>query len=310
MIKMTNIVKRYDELTALNHFNLEVKSGEILGLVGPNGCGKSTAIFSMLALLKIDRGEIELFGEPMTPTSYHLKQKIGIVPQELAFFEELTVKQNIDYFCGLYISQKEQRETLVQTAIELVGLEDFIKFYPKQLSGGLKRRLNIACGIAHQPELIILDEPTVAVDPQSRNKILESIRSLNNQGATIVYTSHYLEEVESLCETIVIMDSGQVIAEGSSEALKAMVRTEEKLMLDVPFVTSEQLSVLETLSDVQSVNYDHETLTIHTTKLSQNLLTILETLKEEKIHYANLRTQEITLNDVFLAITGKELRDK
>lgn len=310
MIKMTNIVKRYDELTALNHFNLEVKSGEILGLVGPNGCGKSTAIFCMLALLKIDRGEIELFGESMTPTSYHLKQKIGIVPQELAFFEELTVKQNIDYFCGLYISQKEQRDALVQTAIELVGLEDFITFYPKQLSGGLKRRLNIACGIAHQPELIILDEPTVAVDPQSRNKILESIRSLNNQGATIVYTSHYLEEVESLCETIVIMDSGQVIAEGSSEALKAMVRTEEKLMLDVPFVTSEQLSVLETLSDVQSVNYDHETLTIHTTKLSQNLLTILETLKEEKIHYANLRTQEITLNDVFLAITGKELRDK
>lgn len=310
MIKMTNIVKRYDELTALNHFNLEVKSGEILGLVGPNGCGKSTAIFSMLALLKIDRGEIELFGEPMTPTSYHLKQKIGIVPQELAFFEELTVKQNIDYFCGLYISQKEQRETLVQTAIELVGLEDFIKFYPKQLSGGLKRRLNIACGIAHQPELIILDEPTVAVDPQSRNKILESIRSLNNQGATIVYTSHYLEEVESLCETIVIMDSGQVIAQGSSEALKAMVRTEEKLMLDVPFMTSEQLVVLETLSDVQRVTYDHETLTIHTTKLSQNLLTILETFKEEKIHYANLRTQEITLNDVFLAITGKELRDK
>ena len=173
VVKVNQLVKRYGDLLALDHLNLEVAEGEIFGLLGPNGSGKTTAINCILSLLKYDKGDISVFGKPMTPESYDLKRDIGIVMQEVAVFDELTVYENIDYFCGLYVQDKKVRKGLVEEAIQFVGLEDFKKFYPKKLSGGLLRRLNIACGIAHKPKLIILDEPTVAVDPQSRNKILE-----------------------------------------------------------------------------------------------------------------------------------------
>ena len=195
IVKIENLVKRYKDLLALDHLNLEIKEGEIFGLLGPNGSGKTTTINCMLSLLTYDKGSIKLFGKEMTPTSYELKRQIGVVMQNVAVFDELTVYENIDYFCGLYITDKNLRKQYVNEAIEFVGLEDFTKFYPKKLSGGLLRRLNIACGIAHKPKLIIMDEPTVAVDPQSRNKILEGILKLNEQGATIIYTSHYMEEV-------------------------------------------------------------------------------------------------------------------
>ena len=177
-IEIKELVKRYKELLALDHFNLEVREGEILGFLGPNGCGKTTAINCMLGLLTYDKGDIRVFGEAMVPNAYHIKKNIGLVPQELAYFEQLTVYENIDFFCGLYIKDKQRRKNLVEEAISFVGLEDYRKFFPNKLSGGLKRRLNIACGIAHRPKLIFLDEPTVAVDAQSRNFILEGIKRL------------------------------------------------------------------------------------------------------------------------------------
>ena len=198
MIHIENLVKRYGNLVALNHLNLNIHEGEIFGLLGPNGSGKTTAINCLLSLLKYDKGTIEVFGQPMTPESYQVKQQIGIVLQNVAVFDELTVYENIDYFCGLYVSDKKRRKELVNEAIQFVGLEDYCKTRPGKLSGGLLRRLNIACGIAHKPRLIIMDEPTVAVDPQSRNKILEGIQKLNEQGSTIIYTSHYMEEVEQM----------------------------------------------------------------------------------------------------------------
>ncbi|HSN66138.1 MAG TPA: ABC transporter ATP-binding protein, partial [Fusibacter sp.] len=175
VVKVNQLVKRYGDLLALDHLSFEVAQGEIFGLLGPNGSGKTTAINCILSLLKYDKGEVFVFDKPMTPESYDIKRDIGIVMQDVAVFDELTVIENIDYFCGLYVSDKKVRKELVEEAIKFVGLEDFKKFYPKKLSGGLLRRLNIACGIAHKPKLIILDEPTVAVDPQSRNKILEGI---------------------------------------------------------------------------------------------------------------------------------------
>ena len=199
VITVENLVKRYKELIALDHFNLDIKEGEIFGLLGPNGSGKTTTINCILSLLTYDKGSIKVFGKDMRPDSYDLKRQIGVVMQNVAVFDELTVYENIDYFCGLYIKDKETRKQYVEDAINFVDLKDFVKFYPKKLSGGLLRRLNIACGIAHKPKLIFMDEPTVAVDPQSRNKILEGIIELNNQGATIVYTSHYMEEVEQIC---------------------------------------------------------------------------------------------------------------
>ena len=172
------MVKRYDKLIALDHFNLEVREGEVFGLLGPNGSGKTTAINCILSLLTYDKGSIEIFNKPMSPDAYDIKRDIGVIMQNVAVFDELTVYENIDYFCGLYIKDKQARKKLVDEAIDFVGLEDYRKFYPKKLSGGLLRRLNIACGIAHKPKLIILDEPTVAVDPQSRNNILEGIQRL------------------------------------------------------------------------------------------------------------------------------------
>ena len=195
IVEVNNLVKRYRELVALDHFNLQIEEGEIFGLLGPNGSGKTTTINCILSLLKYDKGSIRIFGKEMEPDSYDLKAKIGVVMQNVAVFDELNVYENIDYFCGLYVRDKELRKRYVEEAISFVGLEEFRKFYPKKLSGGLLRRLNIACGIAHKPRLIFFDEPTVAVDPQSRNKILEGIVTLRDEGATIIYTSHYMEEV-------------------------------------------------------------------------------------------------------------------
>ncbi|MBO1306876.1 ABC transporter ATP-binding protein [Enterococcus sp. 669A] len=309
MIKINNLVKRYGEFTALNHLNLEVKQGEILGLLGPNGSGKSTTMNCMLSLLSYDRGSVKLFGEEMSPEKYSIKQKIGVVPQDIAVFEEMNVKDNIYYYCGMYVKDKQTRHDYVEDVIKLVGLEDFLTFYPKQLSGGLKRRLNIACGIVHKPELIFLDEPTVAVDPQSRNKILESIKELNRRGATIVYTTHYMEEVEILCNHIVIIDHGQVIAEGTKEQLKNMVRTTGKIALEVPDISQRQLQAIRQLPGVTEISYDELYLTVNTVELKQSMLPILNYFEKEDILFSNLQTDEATLNDVFLEITGKELRD-
>lgn len=228
MIEVNNLVKRYGDVLALDHLNLHVKDGEIFGLLGPNGSGKTTAINCMLSLLKYDKGEIRIMGKQMTPESYELKRKIGVVFQNVAVYNELTVAENIDYFCGLYVKEKKKRKELVEDAISFTGLSDYWKFRPGKLSGGLLRRLNIACGIAHKPELIFMDEPTVAVDPQSRHNILEGIKKLNQEGATIVYTTHYMEEVEQICTRIMIMDKGRELASGTKDELKAMIRMKKK----------------------------------------------------------------------------------
>lgn len=309
VIKVNNLVKRYKDLIALDHFNLEVKEGEIFGLLGPNGSGKTTAINCILSLLKYDKGEIKIFDKEMTPAAYDIKKDIGVVFQNVAVFDDLTVYENIDYFCGLYIKDKAERKRLVEEAIEFVALNEFRKFYPKKLSGGLLRRLNIACGIAHKPKLIILDEPTVAVDPQSRNNILEGIKKLNKQGATIVYTSHYMEEVETLCSNIAIMDRGKVIATGTKEKLKDMISTGETISMNIDFLSEDILKEIKKIEHVLSVDYKEGILVIKSNKNSNNLMIINEFLKEKKIVPTMIHSELPTLNDVFLEITGKELRD-
>lgn len=309
IIKVSNLVKRYGDLLALDHLTLEIAEGEIYGLLGPNGSGKTTAINCILSLLKYDKGVIRVFDKEMTPESYDIKRNIGIIMQNVAVYEELTVYENIDYFCGLYISDKNNRKQLVEEAIKFVGLEDFRKFYPKKLSGGLLRRLNIACGIAHKPKLIILDEPTVAVDPQSRNKILEGIVELNKQGATIVYTSHYMEEVEQICSTITIIDKGKVIATGTKDELKSMISLGETITIETFHMTEEQLLVLKGLPDIISVEYKNNMVTIKSDKNKNNLEAVIEFIKAHGIEYGKIYSSMPTLNDVFLEITGKELRD-
>jgi len=309
VIVVENLVKRYKELIALDHFNLDIKQGEIFGLLGPNGSGKTTAINCILALLNYDKGNVQVFGEDMKPDSYEQKSKIGVVMQNVAVFDELTVYDNTDFFCGLYIKDKKLRKQYVEEAIEFVDLADYKKFYPKKLSGGLLRRLNIACGIAHKPTLIFMDEPTVAVDPQSRNKILEGIQELNRQGATIVYTSHYMEEVEQICTRIAIIDKGKNLAMGTTDELKKMIKKNETIsieLLDLPETISEQIKVLPHVYDM---TYTDNLLKVYYSGGKHNLIRLLDFLKQEDISFGRVYSERPTLNDVFLEITGKELRD-
>ena len=309
VVKIENLVKRYKELIALDHFNLEIQKGEIFGLLGPNGSGKTTTINCLLSLLKYDKGSIEIFGQQMTPDNYDIKRRIGIVMQNVAVFEELNVYENIDYFCGLYIKDKTLRRQYVEEAIEFAGLGEFVKFRPKKLSGGLLRRLNIACGIAHKPELIILDEPTVAVDPRSRNRILEGIVELNKKGATIIYTSHYMEEVEQICTRIAIMDKGKNIALGTSDELKSMIRNSETIKIHIPALEDSMLEEIRGFEHLYQAEYTDGLLTLSYDGGKHNLIRILDYLKSKDVSFGKVTSEQPTLNDVFLAITGKALRD-
>lgn len=309
IVKIENLVKRYKELIALDHFNLEINKGEIFGLLGPNGSGKTTCINCLLSLLTYDKGEISVFGKEMKTDSYDLKSRIGVVMQNVSVFDELTVYENIDYFCGLYISEKNTRKQYVEDAIEFTGLSDYRKFRPKKLSGGLLRRLNIACGIAHKPELIILDEPTVAVDPQSRNHILEGIQKLNEQGATIIYTSHYMEEVEQICTRIAIMDKGRNLALGTADELKKLIKNSETVKIHVPELTEVALKELKELPHAYKCEYKDNELTISFSGGKNNLINTLDYLSRHEIIFSQVYSKLPTLNDVFLEITGKELRD-
>ncbi|MCF6412589.1 ABC transporter ATP-binding protein [Collinsella tanakaei] len=309
IVAVDGLVKRYGELLALDHFDLHIAEGEIFGLLGPNGSGKTTAINCMLQLLTYDRGSIRLFGEDMAPARYDLKRRIGIVPQQVAVLEELSVRENIDFFCSLYVSDRARRRALVDEAIDFVGLAEFAGFRPKKLSGGLLRRLNIACGIAHKPELIFFDEPTVAVDPQSRNAILAGIKGLCDEGATVVYTSHYMEEVEQICSRIMIMDGGRVLAQGTNEELKRMVSTGEKIVIEVPSVSDAVLRRLRALPHVLEAGHADQTLTVRCEASPHNLTDVLGVLGAARVQLGRVYAEPPTLNDVFLELTGRELRD-
>ena len=281
ILKDKGLVKRYKERIAIDHLDMSIKEGEIFGLLGPNGSGKSTTINCILSLLDYDKGEIEIFGEPMRPKAYEIKRQIGIVPQDVAVYDALTVYENIDFFCGLYIKDKETRKKYVQEAIDFVALNDFVKFKPNKLSGGLKRRLNIACGIAHKPKLVFFDEPTVAVDPQSRNKILEGIEQLRQNGATIIYTSHYMEEVEQLCDRILIIDKGHTIAEGTVDELKGMIKKSEIITIEVAGLDDKTLSMVREVKNVYSVSYENNTLKIEAGSGKHNVIDIVNMLQDK-----------------------------
>lgn len=309
MIAMDKVVKRYKDVIALDHFSFRAGENEIIGLLGPNGCGKTTAINCMLSLLKFDQGTIELFGEPVNPNNNKTKRRIGIVPQELAIFEKLNVVENIDFYCGLYVTNKTERKQLVDEAIAFVGLEKYRKFVPKQLSGGLKRRLNIACGIAHKPEILFLDEPTVAVDAQSRNFILEGVKKMKEQGTTVIYTTHYLEEAEDLCDSFVIMDNGRNVANGTLDELQKSISTTESVT--VKFITEDETLVtrLKQIQHVNQVTKSQDKYNIQFDKNHNNLANLIRFIEENSLTYTEIASEQPSLSSIFLELTGKELRD-
>lgn len=308
VIEVRSLVKKYKDFIAVDNLDLDLYEGEILGLLGPNGSGKSTTISCILSLLKNDGGAIKIFGEDMTPDSFNIKEKIGVVFQDVGVYDELSVYENIDYFCGLYIKDKNQRKIYVKNTIDLVGLGDFVKFKPKELSGGLLRRLNIACGIAHKPDLIIFDEPTVAVDPQSRNNILEGIKKLNKDGASIIYTSHYMDEVESLCDYIVILDKGKIIAKGDAESLKDTINLKEKISFESDDLSNDLIEKIKSMDSLIDFSIKGRNCKLSFSK-SSNILELIDILNSLETKYDHLSSSRPSLNDVFLELTGKELRD-
>ena len=310
IIEVKNLVKKYSGKIAVDHLNLQVEEGIIYGLLGPNGAGKSTTINCLLGLLKSDEGTIKILGEEMNSNNLKLKANIGVIPQNVAVFEELNVYENIDFFCGLYIKDKEQRKKLVNEAIDFVGLTEYKKYIPKKLSGGLLRRLNIACGIAHKPKIVFMDEPTVAVDPQSRNNILEGVLKLKEQGSTIIYTSHYMEEIEQICDKIAIMDSGKIIAEGTTEELKNKITDTEKLVICANGIDDNITEKLKNIPDVKSIERDNNCIKVSYKKTQNStLLAILQVIEEKGIIIDKIYNEVPTLNTVFLELTGKQLRD-
>ena len=274
IIEVKNLTKFYKKNKAIDDLSFDVHKGEILGFLGPNGSGKSTTINCILSLLNFSKGSIKIFGKEMKPNAYDLKRK-----------------------------------KYIEEAINLVGLKDFKKYYPKQLSGGLLRRLNIACGIAHKPEIIFLDEPTVAVDPQSRNSILDGIKKLRDNGATIIYTTHYMEEVEILCDRVIIIDAGKIIAQGTNDELKDLAKIKERITVEAKEISNTNIKQIKMLPEVQDVVYENDVLKISYENEKNNLETVIDFLKSNQIKYKKIYSERPTLNDVFLELTGKELRD-
>ncbi|MGD0034303.1 ABC transporter ATP-binding protein [Paenibacillus illinoisensis] len=309
ILEMEHVVKRYGSKLSVDHLNLSVERGEIFGLLGPNGAGKSTTISMIAGLLSIDQGEIRLNGISVKERPLEVKRKIGLVPQDLALYEAMTAAENVTFFARLYGLRGKLLKERVQESLEFVGLQDKAKDAPSTFSGGMKRRLNIACAIMHRPDLIIMDEPTVGIDPQSRNHILESVRTLNKMGSTIIYTSHYMEEVAAISNRVAIMDQGHIIACGTEAELRERVASEEEIVLSASGVGPGAVEELRLHPRVRAVEVAGDTLTITLPSAQQDLQDILFICSKHEIAIQSLKVEEPDLETLFLNLTGRTLRD-
>lgn len=311
MLKVNEVNKSYKDKKVLKGISFSVKEGEILGLLGPNGAGKSTLINCICGLAKIDGGAIEVFGLDNRKNAKVIRQQMGVVSQDIAVVEELSAYENCMFMGGLYGLKGNELKTKVKEALEFVGLWDRRKDIPGKYSGGMKRRLNIACALVHRPKLLIMDEPTVGVDPQSRNYIMESIRKLNDEGTTIIYTSHYMEEVEELCDRIVIVDEGTKIAEGTCEELVKAVSENEMIKIGISkgMPDAAKLEKLKNIKGVIEVVENEEGFVVKSAKGEDNLRDIIQFMNDEQIVFDTINVIRPSLENVFLEKTGKSLRD-
>ncbi|MCI6609217.1 MAG: ABC transporter ATP-binding protein [Ezakiella sp.] len=306
IVEVKKLIKRYGDKIVLNGFNMNVEKGKITGLIGPNGSGKTTAINCILGLLTHDSGEINVFGGEMKPNSYDKKARIGIVPQDIVVIPELKVQENIEFFCSLYEKDSKKVRMLAEEAMEFVNIGEYRNYLPKKLSGGLKRRLNIACGIAHKPELLVLDEPTVAVDAQSRNFILNKIKDLSKNGTSVIYTTHYMEEVEMIADNIVIIKDGKNIATGTLDSLLNMIEDTEKISISL--LTKEDMSEsFKTIPNVKKVTFEDGVHNLSFKDADNNLRGLINFLDEHNLKYSHIYSEKPRLNQIYLELTGKEL---
>ena len=307
-ILIKNITKRYDDKLALDNVSLEIKPGEIFGLLGPNGAGKTTLIHILCGLIPMDSGEVFVGGSSVKKDPEAIKSRIGFVPQEIVLFDNLSVKDNLDYFGRLYGLGGSLLKERMSDALKVAELTDRKKDKVKKLSGGMKRRLNLACAIMHQPDILVLDEPTVGVDPQSRNHILESVRQMNSERKmTVVYTSHYMEEVEALCDRLMILDLGKELMSGTKKEILRTMTSESTMMIRSDAIPSDITTILNEIEGVKKATVQDDLLEIIFGDNCEE--TIMHTLLESKLRIKTITMEEPNLETVFLSITGKALRD-
>ncbi len=310
ILRIEEVTKKFGDVIAVDNVTLSLDEGEIFGLLGPNGAGKSTAINMVTGLLSMDKGKILLMDMDIRKNSMETKKNTGIVPQDIAIYEDLTSMENVKFFASLYGLKGGQLNAAAEEALEFTGLSDKARTYPKQFSGGMKRRLNIACAIAHKPKLIIMDEPTVGIDPQSRNHILQSVKKLNEMGCTIIYTSHYMEEVEEICTRIAIMDHGKVIAQGTGDELKALITDTNVVWITVAdHVSRVNEDRLKEISGVLNIEIEESTVKIGSAREVNNLDKIILYFTSNGIAIKSVESKTPDLETVFLSLTGRRLRD-
>ncbi|TWM22762.1 ABC transporter ATP-binding protein [Bacillus licheniformis] len=309
VLEIHHLTKKFGDFVAVDNISLSIEEGEIFGLLGANGAGKSTTIHMISSLLRSNEGEITILGKNIAKHRKFAKMNIGIVPQDLAIYEDLTAYENVKFFAGLYGLRGAHLHNRVEEALQFVGLSDKHKSFPKNFSGGMKRRLNIACAIAHRPKLIIMDEPTVGIDPHSRNYILESVKKLNAMGCTIIYTSHYMEEVEEICTRIAIVDHGKIIAEGTKEQLKSIITNTKDIQVVLKSAENIDIGELKTISGVEAAVLEDNTIKINSDAGVNNLNQIIEKLMKNGAEIRSLEEKAPNLETVFLTLIGRQLRD-
>lgn len=310
VLEIRNLTKKFGDFIAVDNISLNVREGEIFGFLGANGAGKSTTINMIASLLRSTKGEISLLGKNIAKNNRFAKMNIGIVPQDLAIYEDMTAYENVHFFAGLYGLRGELLKKRTEEALEFVGLGDKHASFPKNFSGGMKRRLNIACAIAHRPKLIIMDEPTVGIDPHSRNYILGSVRKLNEMGCTIIYTSHYMEEVEEICTRIAIVDHGKIIAEGTKEQLTATITESKEIWIGIKSSDPAlEVDAIRQIPGITSVRLEEQMLKIISKAELNNLNLIIQQLIKDQVEIRSVEEQAPNLETVFLTLTGRNLRD-
>lgn len=309
VIEIKDLVKKYDDNIAVDNINLSIEEGEIYGILGPNGAGKSTTISLICSLLFPTSGEIKIFGEDIRKNLKSIKKQLGLVPQNIALYKDFTAYENVKFFGELYGLRGQRLNEAIDNSLEFTGLLEVKKKKAEKFSGGMLRRLNIACAIVHSPKILIMDEPTVGIDPQSRNNIMQSVKKLNKDGVTIIYTTHYMEEAESLCSKIAIIDKGKIIVEGTKEELKDIVSDKKIFSVGVDDIYKVNLEALRNVEGVSDISIDNNNVIITSAKEVNNISEIIKAISNENLKINDLGFKEITLETVFLSLTGKKLRD-
>jgi len=309
VLEVNNLTKKFKDLTAVDNIKFSIEDGEIYGLLGPNGAGKSTVINMICGLISSNTGEMKILESDIKKNIKFTKKNIGLVPQSIAVYWELTALENVKFFGSLYGLKGKELEERSLEALEFVGLIDRIKEPCRNFSGGMSRRLNIACAIVHKPKIIIMDEPTVGIDPQSRNHILNSVKKLNKMGSTIIYTSHYMEEIEEICSKVGIMDHGKLIAEGTKEELKALITDYNYIKVKVANMDNIDIEKFKNINGINNINIRENTIIFEINKDMINMDKIVRVFVDNNISIREINTVMPNLEDVFLKLTGRKLRN-